>query len=101
MEKLLFTVITLGLLHEIQSLIEGKKADSLLSNIYSIMYLVFTTNCLFIDSWSLPSTFGGIILMSFLAEYKYNGIKLSNQTWFARLDAIICIILLLLTIKYH
>lgn len=101
MEKLLFTVITLGLLHEIQSLIEGKKADSLLSTIYSVMYLVFTTNCLFIDSWSLPLTFGGIILMSFLAECKYNGIKLHKQTWFARLDAIICIILLVLTIKYH
>ena len=101
MEKLLFTVISLGLLHEIQSLIEGKKADGILSTIYSIFYLIFVTNCLFIDGWSLPGTFGGIILMSFIAECKYNGIKLHNQTWFARLDAIICIILLLLTIEYH
>ena len=99
MEKMLITIIFFGIIYELQSLIEGKKVDNFVSIIYNILFIVFIVNSIFIKGWEMPIYFLLIALVSFISGSEYNKIKLEDYIWFARLDAFVCISLLLLTLN--
>ena len=99
METMLLTLVIFGFFYELQSLIEGKKVDNFVSVIYNILFIAFIVNCIFIKEWEMPVYILLIVLISAIGKFEYNQIKLEDYIWFARLDAIFCIGILLLTLN--